>query len=90
MALSEESLTAAVGARQIDDVKAKIAHELSDCLWSVLVLGTKLDDDLGVAFSTTMNELEQHLTATSHARRAGGLVSPVRAAPRSPCSATQI
>jgi NTP pyrophosphatase (non-canonical NTP hydrolase) len=49
---------AASGMRQIDDVQAKLAHELADCLWSVLVLAKKLDVDLGVAFARTMDELE--------------------------------
>ena len=52
---------AAIGARRIDDVQEKLAHELSDCLRSVLILARKLNLDLGVAFSRTMDELETNL-----------------------------
>jgi NTP pyrophosphatase (non-canonical NTP hydrolase) len=54
---------AVTGVRQVDDVQAKLAHELSDCLWSVLVLAKKLGVDLGGAFSQTMSELERQLGA---------------------------
>lgn len=37
----------------------KLAHELGDCLWSVLVIARKLDVDLERSFWTTMGELEQ-------------------------------
>jgi NTP pyrophosphatase (non-canonical NTP hydrolase) len=52
---------AASGVRQIEDVQQKLAHKLSDCLWSVLVLAHKLEVDLGAAFTHTMDELEMHL-----------------------------
>jgi NTP pyrophosphatase (non-canonical NTP hydrolase) len=38
--------------------RTKLEHELSDCLWSVLVLADRYDIDLGQAFIKTMNELE--------------------------------
>ena len=50
------------GKRNIADSKEKLAHELSDCLWSVIVLSTIHDIDLESSFVNTMNELEQHLT----------------------------
>jgi len=40
------------------DVDAKLAHELSDCLWSILVLAKLYDVDLEKAFLKTMAELE--------------------------------
>jgi NTP pyrophosphatase (non-canonical NTP hydrolase) len=50
------------GARIVDDVDRKLAHELSDCLWSVLVLAKMYGLDLEKEFLQTMNELE-HGTA---------------------------
>src|SRR6201991_4403209 len=46
------------GLRGMDDVDARLAHELSDCLWSVLVLADKYGIDLGKEFMKTMNELD--------------------------------
>ena len=40
------------------EIEAKLAHELADCLWSILVLSDKLQIDLEDAFVTTMDELE--------------------------------
>lgn len=34
-------IQANAGVRNIDDVKAKLGHELSDCLWSIIVLANK-------------------------------------------------
>jgi NTP pyrophosphatase (non-canonical NTP hydrolase) len=50
------------GARTVDDVDRKLAHELSDCLWSVLVLAKLYDVDLEKEFLGTMAELETKLT----------------------------
>jgi NTP pyrophosphatase (non-canonical NTP hydrolase) len=47
------------GARHVDDVDRKLAHELSDCLWSVLVLAKLYDLDLEKEFLKTMDELQQ-------------------------------
>ncbi|MDP2214691.1 MazG nucleotide pyrophosphohydrolase domain-containing protein [Phenylobacterium sp.] len=52
---------AAEGVRAIPDAKAKLAHELADCLWSVMVLARLYEVDLGAAFAGTMDELEQRL-----------------------------
>lgn len=50
---------AKAGARRVEgDVDAQLAHELSDCLWSVLVLAKLYDLDLEKEFLKTMNELE--------------------------------
>ena len=40
---------------------AKLAHELADCLWSVLVLARAYGVDLEQAFVVTMDELEQRV-----------------------------
>lgn len=39
------------------DLDARLAHELADCLWSVLVLAKVCDVDLERAFLTTLDEL---------------------------------
>ncbi|WP_438480789.1 MazG nucleotide pyrophosphohydrolase domain-containing protein [Oleiharenicola lentus] len=52
---------AKAGARHIDDMDKKLAHELSDCLWSVLVLAKAYDIDLEKEFLKTMDELETKL-----------------------------
>lgn len=53
------------GARHIDDVDRKLAHELSDCLWSVLVLFQLYGLDAEKEFLKTMDELERRLAAQS-------------------------
>jgi NTP pyrophosphatase (non-canonical NTP hydrolase) len=47
--------------RTIDGVDEKLAHELADCLWSVLVIARHYDVDLERAFRTTMRELTEHI-----------------------------
>lgn len=51
------------GLRAMDDVDAKLAHELSDCLWSVLVLASKYNIDLSTEFMKTMDELDKRIDA---------------------------
>lgn len=48
--------------RLIEDVDIKIAHELSDCLWAIMVLANKYGINIEMAFSQTMNELEAKLS----------------------------
>jgi NTP pyrophosphatase (non-canonical NTP hydrolase) len=50
-------IQAHAGVRDIDDCKAKLAHELSDCLWSIIVLASKCDIDLEAAFVRNTGEL---------------------------------
>ena len=50
---------AKAGARRVDDMDAKLAHELSDCLWSILVLAKLYEVDLEQEFLKTMAELER-------------------------------
>jgi NTP pyrophosphatase (non-canonical NTP hydrolase) len=54
---------AAEGVRAIPDAKAKLAHELADCLWSVMTLARLHEVDLEASFLATMDELEAGLAA---------------------------
>lgn len=48
--------------RTVDgDVDEKLAHELSDCLWSVMVIADELGIDLEKAFEKTMNQLHERI-----------------------------
>ena len=51
------------GLRAMDDVDQKLAHELSDCLWSILVLASKYGVDLSKEFMKTMDELDARIDA---------------------------
>ena len=51
------------GVRAIPDAAEKLAHELADCLWSLLVLADAYEVDLQQAFLRTMDELEAYLAA---------------------------
>lgn len=46
---------AKAGARPAADADRRLAHELSDCLWSVLVLAELYGVDLEQAFPATMD-----------------------------------
>ena len=52
---------AKAGTRSVVDVNRRLAHELSDCLWSVLVLAKLYEVDLEKEFLATMTELEAKL-----------------------------
>ena len=49
------------GLRAMDDVDKKLAHELSDCFWSVLVLADKYNIDLPTEFKKTMDSLDERI-----------------------------
>jgi NTP pyrophosphatase (non-canonical NTP hydrolase) len=49
------------GLRAMDNIDTKLAHELSDCLWSVLVLADKYGVDLAAEFMKTMDQLETRI-----------------------------
>jgi len=55
-------IQAHAGVRDIDDCKAKLAHELSDCLWSIIVLASKCDIDLEAAFVRNTGELVEYVS----------------------------
>lgn len=46
------------GVRAIDNVNEKLAHELADCLWSVIILAEAYGVDLEQAFLDTMDDLD--------------------------------
>jgi NTP pyrophosphatase (non-canonical NTP hydrolase) len=55
-------IQANAGIRNIDDCKAKLGHELSDCLWSILVLANKCGIDLQAEFVRNIRELSEHVS----------------------------
>ncbi|HSX33817.1 MAG TPA: MazG nucleotide pyrophosphohydrolase domain-containing protein [Candidatus Saccharimonadales bacterium] len=56
-----ELVMAKENMRDIDDVDAKLKHELADCLWSILVLAGNYQIDLEAAFMQTMDELTERI-----------------------------
>jgi NTP pyrophosphatase (non-canonical NTP hydrolase) len=54
------------GMRSVPDAEQKLAHELADCMWSILVLSQKVGIDLESAFLRTMDDLELHIAALRH------------------------
>ena len=49
------------GTRNIANSREKLEHELSDCLWSVIVLAHIHEVDLESSFMNTMDELQSYL-----------------------------
>ena len=49
------------GVRDIPDAKEKLAHEMADCLWCVLVLSDLYGIDLEVEFMRAMDEIETQI-----------------------------
>jgi len=49
------------GLRAMENIDDKLAHELSDCLWSILVLASKYNIDLTKEFQKTMVELDARI-----------------------------
>ncbi len=56
-------IPARAGVRAIDDLNAKLGHELADILWSVIVIAERCGIDLASSFAATMDEIEAALTA---------------------------
>jgi NTP pyrophosphatase (non-canonical NTP hydrolase) len=56
-------IQANAGIRQIDDFKSKLGHELSDCLWSVIVLAHKCGVDLEAEFARNIKELTESVSS---------------------------
>jgi len=54
-------ISAKNGYRNYENLDEKLAHELSDCLWSILVLADDLGVDLEKSFLETMNKIESRL-----------------------------
>jgi NTP pyrophosphatase (non-canonical NTP hydrolase) len=55
-------IQANAGIRNIDNFKSKLGHELSDCLWSVIVLANKCGIDLEAEFSKNTKELMEYVS----------------------------
>ncbi|HKT28691.1 nucleotide pyrophosphohydrolase [Dyella sp.] len=55
-------IQANAGIRDIDDCKAKLGHELSDCLWSIIVLAHKCGIDLEAEFVKNTGELAEYVS----------------------------
>jgi NTP pyrophosphatase (non-canonical NTP hydrolase) len=49
------------GKRDIENKEEKLKHELTDCLWSIIILADKYDIDLEQSFLKNMNELEKNI-----------------------------
>lgn len=45
------------------DLREKLEHELSDCLWSILTIAEKFDVDLAEVFPVEMSRLLARVTA---------------------------
>ena len=55
-------IQANAGVRTIDDCNAKLGHELSDCLWSIIVLANKCGIDLEAEFVRNTSEISAHVS----------------------------
>lgn len=51
--------------RDIPDVDGKLAHELADCLWSILVIADYYGLDLEEEFTTTMAHIADRITGAT-------------------------
>ncbi len=58
-----EVIMAKENLRRGEDVDTKLAHELADCMWSVLVIANHYGVDLEKEFLKTMDSLEQRIAA---------------------------
>ncbi len=56
-------IQANAGIRNIEDCKAKLGHELSDCLWSIVVLANKCGIDLEAEFVKNTRELTEYVSS---------------------------
>jgi NTP pyrophosphatase (non-canonical NTP hydrolase) len=61
-----ELIMAKENLRDVEDVDAKLAHELADCLWSILNIADYYNVDLEKAFATTMKELDERIARAMH------------------------
>ena len=46
------------GYRKYEDINKRLAHELADCLWSVIIIADEAGIELEEAFIKTMEEIE--------------------------------
>ncbi|RYG14843.1 MAG: nucleotide pyrophosphohydrolase [Burkholderiales bacterium] len=55
-------IQAHAGVRDIDDCHSRLGHELSDCLWSIIVLAHKCGVDLEAEFVRNTREIAAHVS----------------------------
>jgi NTP pyrophosphatase (non-canonical NTP hydrolase) len=51
------------GVRDIEDAENKLKHELSDCLWAILVIANKYNIDIEKSFMETMDHIEEKISS---------------------------
>lgn len=56
-------IQANAGIRDIEDCKAKLGHELADCLWSIMILADKCGIDLEAEFVGNTAQLSAHVSS---------------------------
>ncbi|MDV2819230.1 nucleotide pyrophosphohydrolase [Pseudomonas aeruginosa] len=56
-------IQAHAGVRTIDDHRTKLGHELSDCLWSIMVLANKCGVDLETEFVRNTREISDYVSS---------------------------
>lgn len=65
------------GIRDVEEVDGKLAHELSDCLWCVLVLSRMYGVSIETEFMKTMDDLDAWISARTKTRKR--VVTPKKA-----------
>ena len=68
-------IQAHAGIRDIDDCKAKLGHELADCLWSIMILASKCGVDLESEFVRNTRELAEHVSSELDKQQPANLVA---------------
>lgn len=56
-------IQAHAGVRTIEGHQAKLGHELSDCLWSIMVLARKCGVNLEAEFVRNTREISEYVSA---------------------------
>lgn len=56
-------IQAHAGVRSIDGVHQKLGHELSDCLWSIMVIAQKCGVDLEAEFVRNTREISDYVSS---------------------------
>lgn len=51
------------GNQNVKDLDKKLSHELSDCLWAILIIADELGIDIEKEFTINMDELEKKIEA---------------------------
>jgi NTP pyrophosphatase (non-canonical NTP hydrolase) len=44
---------------KFSNINKEIEHEISDCLWSIIIIANELKIDLGKSFTRTMREIKE-------------------------------